>query len=177
MTLRIFSWNVNGIRSIWKKGFREWVQKESPDILCLQETKAQEEQLDDEIKSIDHYNGYFFSAASRKGYSGLATYSKIQPANVKKGIDNSYFDVEGRVLQTDYEEFSLFNVYFPNAGSGDDRLRYKLDFYDTFFYYLERFRKKQNKIIVCGDYNTAHKEIDLARPEKWCRFSGFLPIE
>jgi exodeoxyribonuclease III len=176
MTLRIFCWNVNGIRSIWKKGFREWVQKESPDILCLQETKVQEEQLDEEIKSIDHYNGYFFSA-NRKGYSGLATYSKIQPLNVKKGIDNPYFDIEGRVLQTDYEEFSLFNVYFPNAGSGDERLRYKLDFYDTFFYYLERFRKKQNKIIVCGDYNTAHKEIDLARPEKWCRYSGFLPIE
>jgi exodeoxyribonuclease III len=176
MTLRIFCWNVNGIRSIWKKGFREWVQKESPDILCLQETKVQEEQLDEEIKSIDHYNGYFFSA-NRKGYSGLATYSKIQPLNVKKGIDNPYFDIEGRVLQTDYGEFSLFNVYFPNAGSGDERLRYKLDFYDTFFYYLERFRKKQNKIIVCGDYNTAHKEIDLARPEKWCRYSGFLPIE
>jgi exodeoxyribonuclease-3 len=176
MAIRILCWNVNGIRSIWKKGFREWVQKESPDILCLQETKAQEEQLDDEIKRIDHYNGYFFSA-ERKGYSGLATYSKIVPLNVKKGIGNPYFDIEGRVLQTDYEEFSLFNVYFPNAGSGDERLRYKMDFYDTFFFYLERFRKKQNKIIVCGDFNTAHKEIDLAKPQQWGRFSGFLPIE
>lgn len=176
MPFRIFSWNVNGIRSIWKKGFREWVQKESPDILCLQETKVQEEQLDEEIKKLDKYNGYFFSAA-RKGYSGLATYSKLEPINIKKGIDNPYFDIEGRVLQTDYERFTLFNVYFPNAGRGDDRLKYKLDFYDTFFYYAERLRKRQKKIIVCGDFNTAHREIDLAKPQQWCRISGFLPVE
>jgi exodeoxyribonuclease-3 len=175
-TLRIFCWNVNGVRSVWKKGFREWVEKESPDILCLQETKAQEEQLTEEMVKLFDYSCHYFSA-ERKGYSGVATYSRPVPVSVKKGIENPIFDGEGRVLQTDYEQFSLFNVYFPNGGQGPERLQYKLDFYDAFFYYLERFRKKQKKIIVCGDYNTAHKEIDLAKPELWCRGSGFLPVE
>ncbi len=174
--VRILCWNVNGIRAIWKKGFREWVQKESPDILCLQETKVQEEQLDEEVKKIDHYHGYFFSA-EKKGYSGVATYTRTEPVSVKKGINNPYFDAEGRVLQTDYKDFTLFNVYFPNGGRDDERLRYKLDFYDTFFFYLERFRKKQKKIIVCGDYNTAHREIDLARPKENVDNSGFMPVE
>jgi len=174
--MRIFTWNVNGLRSIWKKGFREWVQKESPDIICLQETRIHEEALDGEMRQLNSYSSYFFSA-ERKGYSGVATYTKTEPLRVQKGIGIPEFDVEGRVLQTDFEKFSLVNVYFPNGGRNDERLQYKLDFYDALFFYLERVRKKQKNLIVCGDYNTAHKEIDLAMPEEWGYHSGFLPVE
>jgi exodeoxyribonuclease-3 len=174
--MKIFTWNINGLRSIWKKGFKEWVKKESPDILCLQETRLQEEMLEPEMKQLNQYCCHFFSA-ERKGYSGVATYSKTPPVNVKKGFDVPHFDIEGRMLQTDFEKFSIINVYFPNGGRNDERLQYKLDFYDALFFYLERLRKKQKSIIVCGDYNTAHKEIDLANPEEWGYHSGFLPIE
>ena len=174
--IRIFCWNVNGIRAISKKGFTDWVKKESPDIFCLQETKAQVEQLDDAITKIDEYQSYFHSA-ERKGYSGVATYSRIKPLNVKLGFGKPEYDIEGRVIQTDYENFSLFNVYFPNGGRGPERVKYKLDFYDELFFYIERLRKKQKNIIVCGDYNTAHKEIDLARPKENVMNTGFLPEE
>jgi exodeoxyribonuclease-3 len=175
-SLRIFTWNVNGIRAIQKKGFLQWVEKESPDIVCLQETKAQIDQLDDSLIKIDKYLSHFFSA-ERKGYSGVATYTRIKPQSIKMGFDKPVFDKEGRVIETKFEKFTLFNVYFPNGGQGPERLKYKLDFYDEFFFYLERIRKKKKNIIVCGDYNTAHKEIDLARPSENIGNSGFMPIE
>jgi exodeoxyribonuclease-3 len=174
--IRIFSWNVNGIRAIQKKGFTKWVKKASPDILCLQETKAQEEQLDDSLKNIDKYSSIFFSA-EKKGYSGVATYTRLKPITVKKGLGKPYFDKEGRVIETEFKGFALYNVYFPNGGRGEHRVRYKLDFYDELFFYLENVRKRQKNIIVCGDYNTAHKEIDLARPKENQTVSGFLPEE
>jgi exodeoxyribonuclease-3 len=175
-SLHIFCWNVNGIRAIQKKGFVEWVNKTSPDIFCLQETKAQIEQLDDEITKIDKYQSHFFSA-ERKGYSGVATYSRIKPLNVKYGFGKPYYDVEGRVIATEFKEFTLFNVYFPNGGRGPERVKYKLDFYDELFFQIEKHRKKEKNIIVCGDYNTAHKEIDLARPKENVMNTGFLPEE
>lgn len=174
--LKIFCWNVNGIRAIWKKDFPNWFEKTSPDILCLQETKAQPEQLDEEVKSYRGYWSGFFSA-EKKGYSGVATYSKTEPQNVKKGLGNPYFDSEGRVIETEYKDFVLYNVYFPNGGRGPERVKYKLDFYDALFYQVEKKRKKQKNIIICGDYNTAHKEIDLARPRENVTNSGFLPEE
>jgi exodeoxyribonuclease-3 len=174
--VKIFSWNINGIRAAWKKDFPAWFKKTSPDILCLQETKAHKDQLGDEIRNA---NGYWseFVSAEKKGYSGVATYSKTKPVNVKTGFGNPKFDCEGRVLQTDFKEFSLFNVYFPNGGRGPERVKYKLDFYDELFFYSEKLRKKQKNIIICGDYNTAHKEIDLARPKENINTSGFMPIE
>lgn len=174
--IRIFCWNVNGIRAIWKKDFPKWFKKTSPDILCLQETKAHPDQLDDEIKN---FNGYWsdFTSAEKKGYSGVATYSKIKPLNSVKGFGNPYYDCEGRVLLTDFEKFSLYNVYFPNGGRGPERVKYKLDFYNELFFHIEKKRKKQKNIIVCGDYNTAHKEIDLARPKENENNTGFLPEE
>jgi exodeoxyribonuclease-3 len=131
--IKIFCWNVNGIRAIEKKGFRDWIKKANPDILCLQETKAQEEQLEDSLKKINPYSSYFFSA-ERKGYSGVATYSKINPSNVRMGFGKKLYDLEGRVIETEYENFTLFNVYFPNGGRGPERVRYKLDFYDELFF-------------------------------------------
>jgi exodeoxyribonuclease-3 len=174
--IKIFCWNVNGIRAIQKKGFQDWVKNANPDIFCLQETKAHENQLDDELKNIDKYSSYFFSA-ERKGYSGVATYTRIKPLNIRTGFGKPMFDTEGRVIETEYEKFTLFNVYFPNGGRGPERVRYKLDFYDELFFHIEKVRKKKKNIIVCGDYNTAHKEIDLARPRENAGNSGFLPAE
>jgi exodeoxyribonuclease III len=173
---RLFCWNVNGIRAIQKKGFTDWVNKESPDILCLQETKAQIEQLDDALTKLTGYTCHFFSA-ERKGYSGVATYSKLAPLEVKTGFGKDLYDIEGRVIETEFKDFTLFNVYFPNGGRGPERIKYKLDFYDELFFHLEKLRKKQKNIIVCGDFNTAHKEIDLARPKENSNNTGFLPIE
>lgn len=175
-TLRLFCWNVNGIRAIQKKGFLDWVKKESPDVLCLQETKAQIEQLDEGLTKVDGYCCHFFSA-ERKGYSGVATYSKETPLNVKTGFGKSAYDLEGRVIETEYKDFTLFNVYFPNGGRGPERIKYKLDFYDELFFHIEKIRKKKKNVIICGDFNTAHKEIDLARPKENEMNTGFLPIE
>ncbi|MBN1633313.1 MAG: exodeoxyribonuclease III [Ignavibacteria bacterium] len=175
-TIRIYSWNVNGIRAIHKKGFLEWLEKSGGDIICVQETKAQYEQLPDELKEIKGYESHWFSA-EKKGYSGVSTISKIAPKNVIKGINNPDFDKEGRVIFTEYEKFVLANVYFPNGGRGPERVKYKLDFYDELFFFIEKKYKDKKGIIVTGDYNTAHKEIDLARPEENKNNTGFLPDE
>ncbi len=173
---RILTWNVNGIRAVWKKGFLDWITKDNPDILCLQETKAQQDQLGEEIIKCNDYKSYFFSA-EKKGYSGVAVYTKEEPLNVKSGFNHTIFDSEGRVLEVEYKDFVLFNVYFPNGGRGPERVKYKLDFYEALFSRAEVARKKNKNVIVCGDYNTAHKEIDLARPGPNSTVSGFLPEE
>ncbi len=173
---RILCWNINGIRAIWKKGFPEWFAKEQPDILCLQETKAQPEQLDDEIKNVSRYKSYFFSA-QKKGYSGVAVYTKHEPLKVSFGLGDETFDVEGRSIEMEFEDFVLYTAYFPNGGRGPERVKYKLDFYGKLFERAEKMRKKNKHIIICGDYNTAHKEIDLARPKENSNTTGFLPEE
>jgi exodeoxyribonuclease-3 len=174
--MRIISWNVNGIRAVWKKGFPEWLTKENPDILCLQETKAQPEQLTEEVMAYNNYKTYFFSA-EKKGYSGVAIYSRQEPLKVSSGFDNPHFDQEGRVLEVEYDNFILYNAYFPNGGRGPDRVKYKLEFYEHLFNRAEEQRKRKKNIIVVGDYNTAHKEIDLARPGPNSKVTGFLPEE
>lgn len=174
--MKIFSWNVNGIRAVQKKGFIEWVLKEKPDILCLQETKAHIEQLDDELVNIPGYYSYF-SSGERKGYSGVATYTKQKPLSVSHGIGVERFDSEGRILVTEYPEFTLLNIYFPNGQKDEDRLKYKMEFYDAILDYCEELKKQGKKLIISGDYNTAHKEIDLKNPKENEDRSGFLPIE
>jgi exodeoxyribonuclease-3 len=173
---RILCWNVNGIRAIWKKGFPEWFEKEMPDILCLQETKAHPQQLEEGQRNFKDYKSYFFSA-EKKGYSGVAVYTKKEPLRVSAGFGVPEFDNEGRVLELEYEKFILFAAYFPNGGRGPERVKYKLDFYDLLFKRTQELRAKGKNIIVCGDYNTAHKEIDLARPKENVNTSGFLAIE
>ncbi len=174
--IRLLSWNVNGIRAVFKKGFLNWFRKENPDILCLQETKASEEQLVDELKNPPGYHSYFASA-EKKGYSGVAVYSKQKPLKVEKGFGIEKFDREGRVLIVHYEKFILMNIYYPNGKASPERLQYKLDFYDAFLDYAEGLRKKGKNLVICGDVNTAHKEIDLARPKENETTSGFLPVE
>jgi exodeoxyribonuclease-3 len=174
--MKLISWNVNGVRAAVKKGFLEWLEKESPDVMCIQETKAHVVQLNADILHPGDYMGVW-SEANRKGYSGTATFSKQKPLFTQSNFEEDWLDEEGRVVLTEFEDFYLFNVYFPNGGSGAERLKYKLDFYEKFFDYIELYREKGKGVIICGDVNTAHKEIDLARPKENEKTSGFLPEE
>lgn len=174
--IKILSWNVNGVRAVFKKGFLEWLKKESPDILCLQETKASEGQLPPELRYPPGYE-VSWNAATRPGYSGVATFSKKKPLSVKRGFGIAQFDEEGRVLETDHGDFILFNIYFPNGKMNDERLKYKMDFYEEALKYFTKLVKKGKKLVICGDYNTAHHPIDLAHPKQNEDVSGFLPVE
>ncbi len=174
--IRILSWNVNGVRAVYKKGFLDWLDQEQPDILCIQETKASPEQLPDKLITPNGYRSYW-SSAVRKGYSGVAIYTKKPALFSKEGMGQLEFDQEGRFLQLDFESFVLINVYFPNGKMGAERLKFKLDFYDTFLGYIEKLREQNRNIIFLGDVNTAHQEIDLARPKENSKVSGFLPVE
>ncbi|QAT40031.1 exodeoxyribonuclease III [Clostridium sp. JN-9] len=174
--MRIYSWNVNGIRAIAKKNFFSWIDEEKPDILCVQETKLQEADLNEKLKNIDGYYSYF-SFAERKGYSGVATYSKVKPVSCSHGFGIEKFDCEGRVLETEFEDFTLLNIYFPNGQKDDERLKYKMDFYDAFLNYANDLVKSGKKLIICGDYNIAHTEMDIKNAKANSDTSGFLPIE
>ena len=173
--MRVISWNVNGLRAVHKKGFLDWLSSEDPDILCLQETKAHEEQLPEEVRFVTGYHS-FFSTPERKGYSGVGLYTKKAPDSVQFGFGDR-FDAEGRTIIADYGEFVLFGIYFPNGRQSAERLQYKMDFYDAFLEYAEKTRASGKHVVVCGDVNTAHKEIDLARPKENANVSGFLPQE
>ena len=174
--IKLLSWNVNGIRAVQKKGFLDWLANESPDILCIQETKASPEQLSKDILEPEGYRTYW-SSAERKGYSGVSVYSKIEPKLVETSMGKPEFDNEGRILRLDYGAFELFNIYFPNGKSGKVRLDFKMSFYDAFLNWVEDIRKNNPNIMFVGDVNTAHNEIDLARPKENSKVSGFLPIE
>ena len=175
--MKLISWNVNGIRAAVNKGFLEWFGKEQPDILCLQETKAHPDQLGFELTHPAGYHAYFSSSQGKKGYSGVVTYCKEEPVKAEEGFGIEAFDREGRTVMTEFKDFVLFNVYFPNGKASTERLQFKLEFYEGFLKHVEMLRKKGKKIIFCGDVNTAHKEIDLARPKENEDVSGFLPIE
>lgn len=175
--MRLLSWNVNGIRASEKKGLIDWIVKESPDILCLQETKARPEQLSDELLNIEGYKSYFSSSIVKKGYSGVAIYSKEEPVKVEHGFGVPRFDDEGRIIIAEYKKFTLINIYYPNGKAKEERLKYKMDFYDAFLKHVEKLKSAGKKLVICGDVNTAHKEIDLARPKENEKVSGFLPIE
>jgi len=174
---RLLSWNVNGIRAAYKKGFVDWFKKENPDILCLQETKAHPDQLTEDLLNINKYKSFFSSSIVKKGYSGVAIYTKQEPAEVQHGFGIPKFDDEGRIILADYKDFILINIYYPNGKAREERLKYKMDFYDAFLDYADKLVKKGKKLVICGDVNTAHKEIDLARPKENEKISGFLPIE
>ena len=175
--MQLLSWNVNGLRAVHKKGFLDWLKKQKPDILCLQETKCQPDQVPDEVRNVGGYTHEWHSA-EKKGYSGTATFSKMKPLRVDRGFNIDEFDHEGRVLTTVYPEFVLFNIYFPNGKMNEQRLKFKMDFYEALLKVIDRYRKKgEDKIIICGDVNTAHKDIDLARPKENRTTSGFLPQE
>src|SRR6056297_581105 len=155
--MKLLSWNVNGLRAVMKKGFREQLLAIQPDIMGVQETKMQENQLTEEIRRISDYKSYFHSA-ERKGYSGVGIYTRINPLSVEKGLPGSVWnDNEGRVLKLEFNEFIFFNIYFPNGQKDENRLQYKLDFYDAVLDYFNTLRNSSGKgLVICGDYNTAH---------------------
>jgi len=174
--MKLFSWNVNGIRAVARKGFLDWLESESPDVLCVQEIKAKPEQLIQDLRQPAGYYAYW-NSAQRKGYSGVTTWSVAEPLSVEAGFGVDEFDVEGRVLMAEYPGFKLFNVYFPNGRRDLERLDYKLRFYTAFLDYCAVLHDRGERLIICGDFNTAHRAIDLARPKQNQKTSGFLPEE
>ena len=169
------SFNVNGIRAVEKKGFIDWLKESKLDVLCIQETKAHIEQLSAELINIDGYESHF-NSGERKGYSGVAVYTKLKPQKVTSKFPGILND-EGRMIRLDFPQFVLLNIYFPNGKMSPERLKYKMDFYSAFRKYVAKIRKDGQCVLVCGDVNTAHKPIDLSRPKENQKTSGFLPEE
>lgn len=174
--MRLVSWNVNGIRAGLRKGLEVWVETTQPDLLCLQETKAHPDQLTESARSLCGRQSCW-SSAQRAGYSGVATFSREPVAHWQAGIGIERFDAEGRVIRTDVGDLSVYNVYFPNGKASAERLAYKYDFYDAFLAHIDAEARTGRNVIFCGDVNTAHHPIDLARPKENAKVSGFLPEE
>jgi len=175
--LRITTWNVNGLRAALNKGTWEWVKQTNPDVLCLQEIKSRPDQISKEY--YDQFDGrtIYWYPAQRPGYSGVATFTNKIPISVDYGIGISEFDSEGRVVQSKYPGFILYNAYFPSGQRGQDRVEYKLQFYAALLENCDRLHKINERLIICGDFNTAHTEIDLRHPKQNKNTSGFLPEE
>jgi exodeoxyribonuclease-3 len=176
MPWKLISWNVNGIRAAEKKGFVDWLRASDADVVAVQETKAHPEQLSAALRSVDGYSSEW-CAAEKKGYSGVATYTRHTAEVAARGLGEARFDTEGRVLIHDYPGFVLFNVYFPNGGRGPEWVAHKLAFYRRCLEVARGYMRKKRPVIVTGDFNTAYAEIDLARPKENARTSGFLPEE
>ena len=174
--LRICSWNVNGIRAAVKKGFIDWLYQNGADIVGVQETKAMPEQLSEAVLRPSSYESYW-SSAEKKGYSGVAVFTKSTPTAVSRSLGVPAFDREGRFLMVEYPSFILMNIYFPNGKKNQERLDFKMAFYNQFLEYVDQLSAQGKSVIICGDFNTAHHEIDLARPRENEHVSGFLPIE
>ncbi len=178
MSLALISWNVNGIRAAERKGLLKFIASGKYDVVCLQEVKAHDEALlSEELKQPDGYTAYFNLAKERKGYSGVVVYSKLKSKSVKTNFGKNHLSTEGRVLELEFADFTLLNVYFPNGGGEDHRLKYKLEFFDQFTTYVKKLVKSGKKVIFCGDVNVAHEPIDLARPKANEKEIGFLPEE
>ena len=176
MRQRLVTWNVNGLRSVATKGFLKYLYEEDPDVLCLQEIKAEAGDLDESLRVPHGYHSFFFSA-QKKGYSGVAVYSKSEPRDVLMGLGDAAFDSEGRVISVDLGHFILINAYFPNSQRDHSRLGYKLDFCKAMREFCDGFRRQRKEVILCGDFNIAHQEIDLKNPQSNRQNAGFLPEE
>ncbi len=177
MTLTLLSWNVNGARAVHRAGFLPWLAEAAPDILCLQETRADADQLPAEMRQPEGYHAYWHGSARKKGYSGTALLTRRPPDAVQFGLGLPEFDDEGRTIIAHYGDFTLINCYFPNGSRDHSRVPYKLAFYDAFLAMCERLRGEGRPLVFCGDVNTAHREIDLARPKENQNTTGFLPEE
>ena len=175
--MKIISWNVNGVRAVLKKDFWTWFENTDADVIMLQETKAHPDQLDQEILLPKGFESAEWNwSKGKKGYSGTACFFRKKPISVSQGLKDDNYRGEGRVIMAEYPDFYLFNIYFPNGQMNDERLEYKLGFYDAFLDYAQKLRKTK-PIVVGGDFNTAHTEIDLKNPKSNKDRSGFLPIE
>lgn len=171
------SWNVNGIRASYKKGALGTLFSLGADILCIQETKASQEQLGEDITSPEGYTSYFDSSKVRKGYSGVAMYTKVKPVKVLYGLGKDEYNEEGRCLTLCFKDFAVVTAYFPNGGRDEEHFQFKLRYYEMFLQHVQKLEKKYGAVIFCGDLNVAHNEIDLARPKENSNQIGFLPVE
>jgi exodeoxyribonuclease-3 len=174
--MRIVSYNINGIRSALNKGLLEWLKTNPADIVCLQETKAAKENVDHSLFNNIGYEDYWFSA-QKKGYSGVVVFTKIKPDHIEYGTGHKVSDDEGRVIQMDFGDIRLINAYFPSGTSGDERQSFKYVWLEEFFIYVNKLKKERPNLVLCGDYNIAHKEIDIHDPKGNKNSSGFLPAE
>ena len=174
--MKLFSWNVNGIRAAQKKGFLDWLHAEKPDVLTVQETKARPEQLDDKLRQPEGYHSWWVSA-ERKGYSGVGLFSRVAPRDIQLGLGIEKFDSEGRTIIADYGDFTLMSTYLPNGGRDHKRVPYKMEYKAAFLDYANKLRAAGKSVVMTGDINTAHNEIDLARPKANRRTTGFLREE
>jgi len=171
--VKLVSWNVNGIRAVQKKGFLDWLDREKPDILALQETKASPDQLDDLLRIPPGYTTYWASAR-KKGYSGVSLFTRLEPLNVTIGLGRDEYDDEGRTIVAEYDDFVFINAYFPNGQRDLGRVPYKMSYSDDFLRYCDALRAQGKSVIFAGDVNTSHKEIDIARPKENRKNTGFL---
>ena len=174
--MKIISYNLNGIRAATTKGFINWLEEESPDVICIQETKAQIDQMPTfELNSIG-YDCYYFSA-QKKGYSGVAILTKTKPDQVTYGMGIEKYDNEGRFIRADYGDLSIISVYHPSGTSGEERQDFKMQWLTDFQNYIHELSKTRKELIICGDYNICHREIDIHDPKGNAKNSGFLPEE
>ncbi|APD06178.1 exodeoxyribonuclease III [Flavobacteriaceae bacterium UJ101] len=173
--MKIISYNVNGIRAALKKGFDEWLKVADPDVICLQETKAMKEQVEVSIFENLGYKHYWYSA-QKKGYSGVAIFTKKEPKHIEYGTGIETMDFEGRNIRIDFEEVSIMSMYLP-SGTNMDRLEFKLNYMEEILQYLTELRKTIPNLVVCGDYNICHEAIDIHDPVRNAKVSGFLPVE
>lgn len=174
--MKIISYNVNGIRAAVNKGFIGWLKSANPDVICLQEIKAMKEQLELEIFEEAGYHYHYWFSAQKKGYSGVAILSKLEPNHVEYGTGIESMDFEGRNLRADFNGVSVMSLYLP-SGTNDDRLQHKLDYMDMFQEYIDSLKKNIPNLIICGDYNICHEAIDIHNPKGLSNVSGFLPVE
>lgn len=174
--MKIITYNVNGLRSALSKGFTDWLAEEQPDVICLQETKAQPDQIPTlEFEALG-YKSYFFSA-KKKGYSGVGILTRITPDKVVYGMGIPKYDNEGRFIRADYGDISIVSVYHPSGTSGDERQAFKMEWLEDFRQYVNQLSKTRTKLIICGDYNICHRPIDIHDPVRNANSSGFLPEE